>query len=273
MDLRRLLFRWLGYLGGVVLLLWRLTLRIRVDPSDPRPALRASGRNYVYAILHAQQLNFVILSDDRPVAAMVSASRDGDALVGLMRVRRVIPVRGSTRKKGKDKGGAKALTHLIEVVKEGKRALLAVDGPRGPRNTVHRGIAYLAFATDACVVISGVFPTRKKVLGRTWDRTQIPLPFCRLDGRFRPPLDSRDFDGDVDALRAAVAAELLALEQEWDPEEAAHAVPFNPGPARPPAGEEPSAASPPAAEPASPPEASPAPTGSAASSGSEASST
>lgn len=226
MDYRRLMFRCIGWVGAVLLVLWRFTLRIRIDPSDPRPALQASGRNYVYAILHAQQLNFILLSDDRPVAAMVSASRDGDALVPLMKIRKVIPVRGSTRKKGKDKGGAKALTTLTEGVREGKRALLAVDGPRGPRNTVHRGVAHLAKVTDACVVISGVFPSRKKVLKKTWDRTQIPIPFCTLHGRFRTPIDSRDFET-VDELRSAVAAELLALEQEWDPEEAAFAVPFS----------------------------------------------
>ena len=226
MDYRRLMFRCLGWVGALLLVVWRFTLRIRIDANDPRPALKASGRNYVYAILHSQQLNFVLLSDDRPVAAMVSASRDGDALVPLMKIRKVIPVRGSTRKKGKDKGGQAALKTLIEGVKAGQRALLAVDGPRGPRNTVHRGVAYLASTTDACVVISGVFPSHRKILSKTWDRTQIPLPFSALHGRFRPSLDSRDFKGDIEGLRAAIADELLALEQEWDPEEAAHAVPF-----------------------------------------------
>jgi lysophospholipid acyltransferase (LPLAT)-like uncharacterized protein len=197
--------------------------------------VRASGRRYVYAILHAQQLAFILLSDDTPIAAMISASRDGDVLVPPCRVRGILPVRGSTRRKGKglgkgkgkDKGGKKALAKLIEVVEKGTPALLAVDGPRGPRNTVHWGIVKLAIETDACIIVAGVFPTRRKVLGKSWDRTQLPKPFSTLVGRFRPPIDPRDFPGDAAGLRAHIAAELLALEQEWDPAEAAYAVPLS----------------------------------------------
>src|SRR5712692_6105918 len=78
--MRRLLLRFLGVLAAGVLVCWRATLRVRVE-DDPRPGLRAAGRRYVYAILHAQQLSFILLSDDVPILAMVSASRDGDWLV------------------------------------------------------------------------------------------------------------------------------------------------------------------------------------------------
>jgi len=177
-------------------------------------------------------MSFILFSDDRPVAAMVSASKDGDALVPLCRVRGVVPVRGSTRKRGKDKGGKKALAQLIEHVQTRGPALLAVDGPRGPRNTVHWGITKLAFETDAFIVIAGVFPASRKLLRRTWDRTQLPRPFTLMHGRFGPPIDSRDYAGDAAGLRQRVHDELLALEQEWDPEEAAYAQPLEPAPPR-----------------------------------------
>jgi len=131
--MRRLLLRFLGVLAAGVLVCWRATLRVRVE-DDPRPGLRAAGRRYVYAILHAQQLSFILLSDDVPILAMVSASRDGDWLVPLCRVRRIIPVRGSTGKRGVDKGGRAALAKLADGVRKGLPALLAVDGPRGPRS-------------------------------------------------------------------------------------------------------------------------------------------
>jgi lysophospholipid acyltransferase (LPLAT)-like uncharacterized protein len=202
---------------------WRGTLRIQLE-GDPRPGLRAAGRRYVYAILHAQQLSFILLSDDVPILAMVSASHDGDWLVPLCRARRIIAVRGSTGQGGEDKGGRAALAHLADGVRTGLPALLAVDGPRGPRSCVHRGVVDLARDTDACIVVAGVFlaPRRRHILARTWDRTQLPHPFSTLTGRFRPPIDPRDFDSPA-ALRAHVAAELLALEQAHDPEEARHA--------------------------------------------------
>ena len=212
----------MGLLAACVLVCWRATLRIRVE-GDPRPGLRAAGRRYIYAILHAQQLSFILLSDDVPILAMVSASRDGDWLVPLCRVRRITPVRGSTGERGADKGGRPALAKLAEGVRKGLPALLAVDGPRGPRSCVHQGIVDLARETDACIVVAGVFlPVSRFILERTWDRTQLPRPFSTLTGRFRPPIDPRDFD-DPASLRAHVAAELLALEQAFDPDEARHA--------------------------------------------------
>jgi lysophospholipid acyltransferase (LPLAT)-like uncharacterized protein len=221
-SVSRLLARLLGLFAALALVCWRALLRIRVV-DDPRPALRAAGRRYVYAILHAHQLSFILLSDDVPILAMVSASRDGDWLVPLCRVRRIVPVRGSTGSGGVDKGGRAALALLADSVRAGLPALLAVDGPKGPRNCVHRGVVDLARETDACIVVAGVFlPRSRSILKRTWDRTQLPRPFSTLTGRFRPPIDPRDFD-DPATLRAYVAAELLALEQTFDPDEACHA--------------------------------------------------
>lgn len=220
--MRHLVPRFLGLLAALALVCWRALLRIRVV-DDPRPALKAAGRPYVYAILHAHQLSFILLSDDVPILAMVSASRDGDWLVPLCRVRRIVPVRGSTGDRGVDKGGRAALALLADGVRAGLPALLAVDGPRGPRNSVHWGIVDLARETDACIVVAGVFlAASRSILERTWDRTQLPRPFSTLTARFRPPIDPRHFD-DRAALRAHVAAELLALEQTFDSDEARYA--------------------------------------------------
>jgi lysophospholipid acyltransferase (LPLAT)-like uncharacterized protein len=216
---KRILSAFLGFLAGIAVRVWRWSVRIRVV-DDPRPALKEAGRRYVYAIPHAHQLSFLVLSDDRPVAAMVSASTDGDIVAGACRARGVTPVRGSSRKKGKDKGGKRALDELGELLETGVASLLAVDGPRGPRGMVHWGVVNLARRYDACIVVAGIFPSRKSILKRTWDRTQIPLPFCRLTGRFRPPVDPRDFPEDDQALRDRVRDELAALELEWDPYEA-----------------------------------------------------
>lgn len=221
--MRRFVLRLVGVLAAGVLVCWRATLRIRLE-NDPRPALRAAGRRYVYAVLHAHQLSFILLSDDVPIVAMVSASSDGDWLVPLCRVRGIIPVRGSTGKGGADKGGRAALTELADRVRTGLPALLAVDGPRGPRSGVHWGVVDLAMETDACIVVAGVFlPKSRFILERSWDRTQLPRPFSTLTGRFRPPIDPRTFE-DRAALRAHVAAELQALEQAFDPDEARHAA-------------------------------------------------
>ena len=77
-----------AWLIALIVLLWRATCRYRVV-NDPRPRLRAEGRPYVYALLHAHQIGAVLLNDESRMAAMVSRSADGDLLVPSLTVRRV----------------------------------------------------------------------------------------------------------------------------------------------------------------------------------------
>jgi lysophospholipid acyltransferase (LPLAT)-like uncharacterized protein len=219
--MNRVLIFVLGWLGAAYVILLRLTLRFDIQ-GDPRPALRAEKKPYAYAILHSQQLNFILVSDDVPAAAMVSGSKDGDMLVPACTVRSVRAVRGSTRRKGKEKGGREALAELVEVIHSGLPALLAIDGPKGPRNYVQWGIVDLARETGAHIVVAGVFPVRRRILTKTWDRTQLPGIFTTMRGRFRPAINPADFP-DRESLRAFVIKELLELEREHDPQEAAYA--------------------------------------------------
>jgi len=210
-----------GWACALALVLWRLTCRYRVI-DDPRPALRRRGRPYAYALLHAHQVSALFVNDEPRMAAMVSRSRDGDILAPCLRIRRVLPVRGSGRKQGVDKGGGTALAALCEHVRHRVPALLAVDGPRGPRNHVHRGIVDLARRTGAVILPVVVVPSRRWIFTRAWDRLQLPHPFSTVLMAFGAPLDPAEHRDDG-TLRALVAARLGALEAEYDAVEGAHA--------------------------------------------------
>jgi lysophospholipid acyltransferase (LPLAT)-like uncharacterized protein len=212
-----------GWLLALLVLLWRASCRAVVR-DDPRPALRAAGRAYIYAILHAHQVSAVLINDDRGIAAMASRSRDGDLLVPSMRVTGVGAMRGSTRRGNRDKGGRRALELLEEHTRRGLPSLLTVDGPQGPRNHVHRGVVDLARRTGATIVPCVIIPSRRWILRHAWDRFQIPLPFCSLSMTFAPPLDPRAMLDD-ERLRDAVRDALADLEQRCDPVEAARAQP------------------------------------------------
>ena len=54
-----------------------------------------------------------------------------------------------------------------------------VDGPRGPREVVKPGVAWLARATGHPVVCVHAEADRAWTM-RSWDRTQIPKPFSRM---------------------------------------------------------------------------------------------
>jgi lysophospholipid acyltransferase (LPLAT)-like uncharacterized protein len=211
-----------GWFLALLVLLWRASCRATVR-DDPRPRLRAEGRAYIYAILHAHQVSAILINDDRGIAAMASRSRDADLLVPAMRVTGVLAMRGSTRRGGRDKGGREALALLEEHTRRGLPSLLEVDGPLGPRNHVHRGVVDLSRRTGATIVPCVIVASRRWIL-RSWDRFQIPLPFCRLSMTFAPPLDPRVMPDDTQ-LRDSVRAALVELERRCDPLEAARAQP------------------------------------------------
>ncbi|OGR11375.1 MAG: hypothetical protein A2341_12945 [Deltaproteobacteria bacterium RIFOXYB12_FULL_58_9] len=208
----------IGWIAGFVILLIRITCRCRAH-DDPRPNLRRAGRPYIYALLHAHQVSAVVANDDAHMTAMVSRSADGDLLVPALKMHRVTAVRGSSRKGGKDKGGRTALARQAELLLEGVPALLAVDGPRGPRNTVHRGVIDLAQQTNTPVLPVVVIPSRRWILSKTWDRFQIPKPFASVRLQFGPPLEPSAFDS-LEAFTDRIGSELAALERQYDPTEA-----------------------------------------------------
>ena len=183
-----------------------------------------------------------MLANDERMAAMVSRSADGDLLVPSLRVRHVEAVRGSTRKAGRDKGGRTALATLGERLAAGTPALLAIDGPRGPRGHVRIGVADLARSTGAVVLPVVAVASRRWVLHRTWDRFQIPKPFSRLRVVFSAPLEPSLF-ASADELRMRVEEELRKLEATYDPAEI-KAVNGNPNDADSPRAAEPQPAQP-----------------------------
>ena len=157
----------------------RATCRVRIH-DDPRPKLRADGTSYIFSVLHAHQIAAAICRE-RGTAAMVSQSADGDFVALGFWLIGIKTIRGSSRQTREDKGGLSALSDLIEHVRIGYPAYLAVDGPRGPRNRVHKGIALLSQRTGASVLNVVAVPSRRWIFKRSWDRFQIPKPFSRID--------------------------------------------------------------------------------------------
>ena len=218
----------LASLIGLLILVWRRTCRSVFHGPDPRPAWRAAGRGYVIVLLHAHQLAAIFANDERRMVAMVSRSADGDFLVPPLRLRRVWTVRGSTRKGSRDKGGTQALLQLMGKLRDGWVGLIAADGPLGPRNAIQSGAAKAAQATGTPILPAVVVPTRRWIVTRTWDRFQIPKPFCRIDVHFGAPIEVAPGDDPV-AVTARLKAVMDDLERRHDPAESPLTDPERPG--------------------------------------------
>ena len=149
-----LLARWvLSWLIALAIFILRASCRVRVY-NDPRPRLQAEGQPYTYSVLHAHQIA-VVINRERGTAAMVSQSADGQLLMPAFSMLGVKPMRGSSsshRNQEHNKGGRAALRGLADHLRSGKPAILAVDGPRGPRGRVEIPVPFGLAILPRCFV-------------------------------------------------------------------------------------------------------------------------
>lgn len=206
----------LAWLIGSTCYAIRATCRFRIH-NDPRSSVRKTGRAYVFAQLHAHQVAAGMVGE-YGTGAMVSRSADGEMIVPTLRLCGKTPVRGSSGKSRK--GGATALYNLIQHVDAGWPAVIAVDGPRGPRGVAQRGAGFLAEKTDTPAIPVIVIPSRRWVVAKTWDRVQFPMPFCVIDVYFGEPIWRNEAE-DLDDFASKISLALRDLETKHDPAEAA----------------------------------------------------
>jgi lysophospholipid acyltransferase (LPLAT)-like uncharacterized protein len=182
-----ILRRALGFLLGLVARAWLATapLTLRVDP-----ALRwDEERPWVLVFWHGQQLVLLRWSLRRRTVALVSRSRDGELQAGALPVMGVRVARGSS-----SRGGLSALRAIVRRLRGGLDGAFAVDGPRGPRGVVRAeggraGAALAARLAGGVVVPMAAACARSRVLRRSWDHFELPLPFARIVVAVGPPIE------------------------------------------------------------------------------------
>lgn len=117
-----------------------------------------------------------------PGVALVSASRDGEFIARIAQRLDFATVRGSSHRQG-----VGALKGLLRSMREGRNVGLVADGSQGPARRAQAGAVFLASKTGAPVVPMVWAADRCKIF-RSWDRTVLPLPFCRIIMRCGRPM-------------------------------------------------------------------------------------
>jgi lysophospholipid acyltransferase (LPLAT)-like uncharacterized protein len=115
-------------------------------------------------------------------AAIASASRDGAFLAAILERFKIHAVRGSSSKRG-----PQAMLELKSWAERGYDLALAPDGPRGPCYHVHDGVISLAQLTGYPIIPFG-FYARQKIVIKSWDKFQIPLPFSLCEMNSAKPI-------------------------------------------------------------------------------------
>ena len=138
---------------------------------------------HLFCIWHDQII--AVLFSGRPSrsAGLVSKHQDGSYVADVMRMCRVKPVRGSTKR-----GGAEALRQLVEAAKD-HHVVITPDGPRGPRHEVKPGIVFLASHTGRKIVPTAFYCKRFWSIQGNWTDMMIPKPFTRIVALAGKPLE------------------------------------------------------------------------------------
>lgn len=126
------------------------------------------------AFWHGDQLALLGHRPKGSVVAPISLSRDGRMQARIMKRFGIGDVPGSS-----SRGAFGAARNLLRALAGGSVALMAVDGPRGPRLEVKAGVSFLARKAGVPVFPAAIASAIHTRLG-SWDRFLLPLPFSRI---------------------------------------------------------------------------------------------
>ena len=185
------------------------TLRWRVEGLEHLDAIHASGRQPVMAFWHGRILPATFYFRRRGIVVITSENFDGEWIARIIERFGYGTARGST-----SRGGLKAILQLVRDMEQGRPAGFTLDGPRGPARVAQPGALWLARKSGNPVLPFHLEASRAWTLG-SWDRTQIPRPFCTVALVVGAPIEvpAEATDSDIERHRAELEATLLALEE------------------------------------------------------------
>lgn len=153
---------------------WFATLRPTILNAEGLQAVLNSGRRFVFACWHSDVL-YLGFHVPKPTVFIISPSKDGDIIAGLLSRSGYDVVRGS-----RQKGGLAAIRQMVHCMKtKGVNAGIVADGSRGPARRVQNGPIVLARDTGAWL-LPVAMAARHMWRAGSWDRTKVPLPFARV---------------------------------------------------------------------------------------------
>lgn len=182
------------------------TLRVRIEGELPKRAVIIFWHGKMFAGWYAAATYSP--SQARPVA-LVSLSKDGEILSSVLERWGYKVERGSS-----SRSGLEALERAIGRIRRGEcdRIVITPDGPRGPIHRLKRGAFLAAQELQLPVYFLRIQYRRAKVLRKSWDKFEIPLPFSgvRILAEQIPLTDyPESIDGQHEWLNALTAARKL----------------------------------------------------------------
>ncbi len=213
-TLKTFCYRWLFPRAGLMLVkLISRTYNYRlVGLHNEQQALYTYG-SVVYASWHQRFFPGIsFFASRRPIAIMISQSRDGEMIARIVDILGWKAVRGSS-----SRGGMRALKQIHHLAGQGYRFGHIVDGPQGPFGKVKPGLITIAQFSGA-PIIPVIASAERRWVVNSWDRFMIPKPFSRVFIRFGAPIViPRRMDANrFEELRVTVETRIKDLIAETD---------------------------------------------------------
>lgn len=166
----------------------------------------------IFALWHAHQCGLYALQEREKTTVMVSNSNDGELIAQAGAAMGLNIVRGSHNRKG-----AGATLELIDAIKKGNNGALTIDGPRGPKEKVKKGIIDIARLTGVPIVpMAWYSPSKFFLKFKTWDEFRFPLNCIKMKALYGEPISvpSDISDDETEQYRLKVEEELKRLNQK-----------------------------------------------------------
>lgn len=202
--------RWLIAFAFRLFKIWAGTLRFEIE-DRAGIAGKPVEQNFIGALWHNRLLIYPTVLrrffPNRPGAALISASHDGDLLADAIKRFGFDVVRGSSSRMG-----ASAIMQLSEVLASHRDVVITPDGPRGPVYEIGPGIIFLAQKTGVAVLPMNVeYSSCWRV--KSWDRFIVPKPFSKIRTIIGEPhhVRSTSTDEEFEAERVRLQNAMMSL--------------------------------------------------------------
>ena len=217
--MKRFVYKYIiPYAGLIFIRMISATYRIRVMAPEIEQAIFDRGQVPIYISWHQRFFpGIVFFARRHRISIMISKSKDGDFISKIVNVLGWTPVRGSSSRKGMDKGGREALEELKQRATDGCTIGHIVDGPKGPFGIVKPGLLHIA-QYSGMPILPAIVSAEKKWSAGGWDRFMIPKFFSRVIIRFdRETYIPADITSEeFETLRTDIENRLHALYRETD---------------------------------------------------------
>lgn len=194
----------LGKLVGIIFRLQEKMLKIyKINYSNPSQALFASW--------HGHQMSFYSLRDNLANNILISASNDGEIVARGAEAINLKVIRGSKGRKG-----TQATLKILEKLEQGESASITVDGPKGPKHVVKKGIINIAKISQVPIIPMVWHSDAPNFIKfNTWDDLTFPCGFIKVLVLFGEPIYvPADIDDEgIEKYRQKLEFELKELDK------------------------------------------------------------